>query len=71
MLLLVFLIFGISGVVVYLLAKLFFSETKKAANDVIDFVASKEAHQPLKWWQIVLGFLLAFYCMYLCFKYNL
>lgn len=71
MILLIFILFGFTGVIIYLIFNMFISETKKAAKDAIVFANSEEANKPLKWWQIILGFLFAFFCIYLFMKYDI
>jgi len=67
--LLVFLVFGVGGLVIYLLLHIFVSESKKTAKDAVDFIASPEANRPLRWWEIILYSLFAGFSLYLCIKF--
>jgi len=62
------LLFGSTGIIIYLGLYLFASEAKKDIKDAVDFIASPEAHRPVTKWEIALTLLGAGIALYFCVK---
>lgn len=62
------LLFGATGIVIYLVLYLFASEAKKDIKDAVDFIASPEAHRPATKWEIALTLLGVGLMLYFCVK---
>ncbi len=66
--LLLVLLFGTTGIIIYLGLYLFASEAKKDIKDAVDFIASPEAHRPVTWLDIVIAILVVGFMLYFCVK---